>query len=175
MNLEEIHRNFQKAQDEIVSFFKEIPQETFFSNPPGGWSPAENIRHLTTSIVPVSLFLKKELHFLLQIFGKTSFSRSYSEIVRQYKKKLNEGSTAGVFSPFSLSFIRTREWQELECNTLSAALDQLIQVIPDWSEIEVDSTNIVHPILGTISVREMLYFSLYHLYHHSTIVEERLR
>lgn len=174
MNLEEIIRSFQSAQDEVISFYKSIPTETFFEKPKSGWSPAENIRHLTSSVLPVAIFLKKEFITLLNFFGKPEHKRTFKEIVNTYLHKIGSGAGSGVFTPFSLSFIRTPEWQELECNTLSELLNQLGQNISNWTELEIDSTAIIHPILGLISVREMLYFTYYHLYHHSCKVELRL-
>ena len=46
-----------------------------------------------------------------------------------------------------------------------------------WGELALDRYRLPHPLLGRLTVREMLLFTLYHSVHHfnlvSTRVEER--
>jgi len=43
------------------------------------------------------------------------------------------------------------------------------------SETALDLYILPHPLLGKITLREMLYFTAYHVYHHQTIVERDLK
>ena len=175
LSIRELQNNLLNAQNSIGYFFKSIPEETFFSKPDGGWSPAENVRHLTTATFTTGLFIKKELHFLLNLFGKGNSLKNLHQVRDEYLEKLSSGKKAsGIFTPISLSFFRTKEWQQKECEALEFSIQQIVGVLDHWTEEELDTTNIIHPILGIITVREILYFSLYHLYHHSSIVEKRL-
>jgi hypothetical protein len=35
-----------------------------------------------------------------------------------------------------------------------------------WSEDDLDNHRLPHPLLGKLTVREMLFFTLYHIQHH---------
>jgi hypothetical protein len=170
----ELVSEFTTAKNDLYEFYTSIPENLFFSKPENGWSPFENTKHLNTSTSVVSLFLRKELKFLLLLFGHSDSKKSMQEIIKNYNEKLNSGSGAGVFSPFFATSDIDIDKKKSEINSLLQSLQDLINVLPSWSEQELDSTNIIHPILGILSVREMLYFSLYHLYHHSSKVQQRL-
>ena len=43
-----------------------------------------------------------------------------------------------------------------------------------WSEAELDTRAVMHPLLGSLTMREMLYFMLYHDAHHATVVSIKL-
>jgi hypothetical protein len=43
-----------------------------------------------------------------------------------------------------------------------------------WSERQLDRIRLPHPVLGKLSVREMLFFTLYHNQHHIEAVKRRL-
>jgi len=44
----------------------------------------------------------------------------------------------------------------------------------DWSELQMDRIRLPHPVLGKLSVREMLFFTLYHNQHHLDAAKRRL-
>ena len=173
-NQSELIEQFSTAKSGILDFYTAIPESIFFSKPEIGWSPLENIKHLNTATSVVALFLRKELKFLLLLFGQSDSKKSIQEIIKNYNDKLNNGSGAGVFSPLFATNNVDVEKKKSEIKSLIESIQSLINVLPSWTEDELDRTNIVHPILGVMTVREMLYFSLYHLYHHSSKVQLRL-
>jgi hypothetical protein len=50
----------------------------------------------------------------------------------------------------------------------------LARALEHWTEMDLDRCRLPHPLLGKITVREMLFFTLYHYEHHWAIVAERL-
>jgi hypothetical protein len=42
-----------------------------------------------------------------------------------------------------------------------------------WSEAELDAYRLPHPLLGRLSVREMMFFTLLHNRHHQAVAERR--
>jgi hypothetical protein len=44
-----------------------------------------------------------------------------------------------------------------------------------WREADLDRYLLPHPLLGKLTLREMLHFTLYHNYHHVQSVATRLR
>ena len=48
------------------------------------------------------------------------------------------------------------------------------RAIGKWSEEKLDALQLPHPLLGNLTVREMLLFTLYHQRHHIDVVRRRL-
>ena len=45
--------------------------------------------------------------------------------------------------------------------------------IERWPEAAFDRHQLPHPLLGNLTVREMVHFTLYHQLHHMAVVERR--
>jgi hypothetical protein len=95
--------------------------------------------------------------------------------VRQtYLGKLAEGADAGGYTPgpgppAANPTDRRREIM----NAWAAVTVDLTNAIGGWNEPDADRYQLPHPILGHLSVREMLSFTVYHTAHHLRRVQER--
>ena len=58
---------------------------------------------------------------------------------------------------------------------MSILIDKLISEIDVFTENELDTLSIPHPLLGSISLREMLYNAIYHVEHHQKIIKTNLQ
>jgi len=45
---------------------------------------------------------------------------------------------------------------------------ELVSVAEKWNEDELDQYQLPHPILGKLTIREMLYFTIYHNLRHAS-------
>ena len=52
------------------------------------------------------------------------------------------------------------------------SLDVLISYLQNWSEEELETYNCPHPVFGKITVREILYFTIYHVQHHNETINK---
>ncbi|WP_350339986.1 DinB family protein [Paraflavitalea speifideaquila] len=68
LNIEEILRESEKAFQRFTAFCKEIPADTFFREPAGHWSIAQNLQHLVicTKTATAAYALPR---FLVRLFG----------------------------------------------------------------------------------------------------------
>ena len=128
------------------------------------WSIAENMQHLIQSAVPIVRLLNAPREVLLERFGKPAApSRSYQEVVAAYQTGLATGAKAsGIFLPQIAEGITKEMLQNIFEQTNAA----LMESIGKWNEAELDQYVIPHPVLGPLTVREMLYFTAYHNQHH---------
>lgn len=46
--------------------------------------------------------------------------------------------------------------------------------VDSWTEQDLDTVLLPHPLLGKLTVREMLYFTIYHAQHHQMLVDRDL-
>lgn len=137
--------------------------------PNGKWSPAQQLEHIHRAVRPVALALLVPKWFLRWRFGTPNRApRTYDAVVARYKEKLAAGGRAsGPFIPPHVAGARvpglSREVQ--------ATVETLCGRVGRWKETDLDRYLLPHPLLGKLTVREMLYFTIHHARHHQELVE----
>jgi hypothetical protein len=103
--------------------------------------------------------------FMLRlIFGKSNRpSKSYDDLVLKYQITLQNGGKATArFIPKSVVWVQ----KEKLILRLQSHVETLIQNISAYTEEDLDTLIAPHPLLGKLTLREMLYFTAYHVTHH---------
>lgn len=172
----EIARELRALHARSQDFWKSFSTVEFFRPLGDAWSPADNVRHLLKSNRPVLRAISTPKILLAIRFGAgLRPSRTYAEVREKYFSRLAEGVTAGRFTPRPLEGTEQTEEQR---NELLAEMDQvserLTNAISGWQEWQLDRLALPHPALGRLTVREMLFFTLYHNLHHVRNVERRM-
>jgi hypothetical protein len=171
----EIARELRALQARAQDFWSSFSTSGFFQPLGDAWSPADNVRHLLKSNRPVLRALSTPKLLLAVRFGAgLRPSRTYAEVRERYFARLAEGVTAGRFAPRPLE---ASEQTEDQRRALLADMDQVSKQLADaiagWREWQLDRLVLPHPALGRLTVREMLFFTLYHNLHHVRNVERR--
>ncbi|HEX2225203.1 MAG TPA: DinB family protein [Thermoanaerobaculia bacterium] len=172
---EDLLRDFAAVRAWSEAFWLGFPSDEFFEPLGEAWSPADNVRHLIKSNRPLEKALGfPKLMILVRFWVSKGRSRRYSEVVGTYKEALGGGLTAGRFSPRPLEPGETTpEMQKRLVADLGASLDGIAAATRRWSERQLDWLRMPHPGLGLLSVREMLFFTLYHQTHHAGTVAKK--
>jgi hypothetical protein len=175
MNRDDILRKLDTVQSESAAYWGAFDPPTFFAKLGEAWSPAENVRHLAKSIRPVTKALKVPRLLLRFKFGKPKrASVSYDALVARYQGLLEAGGKAGRFTP------SPREEVDLEARRAEILAEHaeanraLRAAIERWPDAALDRNQLPHPLLGNLTVREMLCFTIYHQFHHMGVVQRRL-
>lgn len=162
-------------QEEIRDYFRDLPLEQFFASQGQAWSPAGHLRHLIKSTRPLVRAMKLPKLLLGLLFGRSmAGSRSFEQVRDMYLAAIDEGLQAGRFAPSKApprvlgEDERTKILEEWD-----ATGEAFLHVLGRWSESNLDSHRLPHPGMGKLTVREMLYFTLYHDAHHARRVVER--
>lgn len=138
------------------------------------WTPGQQLEHIKKSIIPVVLAFRLPRFILKYQFGVTNRpSRTYEALVARYLKAL-EGRTAVApkqFRPLEVPF-KTKQKQ---LKAYQKAVQKLIRVAQKCSEKDLDYYVIPHPLIGKLTLREMLFFCIYHVQHHHQITKEIIR
>ena len=156
-----------KLMSETLSQFSSEP---FFTRKNDKWSPAEQAQHLVLSIKPLQLAYRLPGFALRLLFGKMNRpTRTYEELLDKYHAKLETGATASAaYVPKQL---KTGTTPEAVITSLQIAHQQLLKKVEKWKESDLDKYVLPHPLLGKISLREMLYFTDFHILHHKTLTK----
>jgi len=169
-SLEDVHR-------EVGGTFRELPADALFRRPEEGvWSPAENLVHLVRSVKAVADAMKLPRLLLAVLFGTAREpSRRFEEVREVYHERLARGGRAsGRYVPPQLDGDDPERTRSRMLAGWERAGGDLIARLRRWPEPSLDRYRLPHPLLGKLTVREMLFFTLYHDHHHLRIVRERV-
>ena len=171
----QLSQGLSRLVAEGTAYLAPMPDAQFFAPQGKAWSPSEHVRHLRKSSAPVAMALKLPRLLIRIRFGlRSGPSRRFAEVRQNYLAKLAEGADAGSYTPrrdpppANLTD-RRREIM----NAWAAVTVELTNAMAGWNEPDADRYQLPHPILGLLTVREMLIFTVYHTGHHLRRVQER--
>ncbi len=173
MDRNAIHAALLQHHADFIACVQAIPSDRRHTSPSGKWSPAQQLDHILRSVAPVQMAMGLPKWFLRLAFGKPNrAARSYDVLVQRYQEKLAAGGRAsGRFVPTDTP-ARSVERMSADLRTVVAALTKRVN---NWSDQDLDTTLLPHPLLGKLTMREMLYFTIYHVQHHQRLVERDYR
>ncbi|MFQ5526307.1 MAG: DinB family protein [Thermoanaerobaculia bacterium] len=175
-NGKEIREEWSRLHGEIAAAVDELDLEEFLAPQGEHWSPALHIRHLVTANRALSRGMSAPRFLLAIRFGvNRKGSRSFEEVRDLYRGALAAGGMAtGPYDPSRRSLdMEPEDLRALVMKRWHAAGSELGRAIDSWPETALDRYQAKHPLLGTMSVRELLYFTLYHNAHHGQRIVER--
>ena len=169
---EEIIVALNQSISNFNNFISLLNREQFENSPEGKWSAGQNLDHLIRSIKPLQLAYNLPKFILKMKFGKSNRpSKTYDQLVEKYKTKLAAGGKAvGPFVPAPVTF----EKKDLLLKIYEKQKINFIQKIRRQNEVDLDRYILPHPLLGKLTLREMLFFTIYHNEHHLRLLKERV-
>lgn len=165
-NSSELLQQIKTHHEAYFDMLAALPEDVFFSSYNDKWSPAMQLDHIQISIRPVLLAFSLPKFLLRFLFGKPNRpSRTYEALVEKYQGKLKQGGKApAAFEPKA-----GRDRNAMIAKTQHTA-NKLIKVLSKWDESEWEHYLLPHPLLGKLTLREMIYFTIYHVQHHHALV-----
>jgi uncharacterized damage-inducible protein DinB len=167
----EIISTLQASNQRVTEWFTEIPADIFFARQGEAWSASDNLDHLIKAHKPIAKVLKLPKTTLQATFGKPDkSSMAYEELCQIYRDEIARGAQAsGRFLPDQENPAGRREEKKKELvDEWSRASTELVLAAETWDEGELDQYQLPHPILGKLTLREMLYFTIYHNLRHAS-------
>jgi hypothetical protein len=165
---EKLRENYQNFAEEVSALSK----PDFIFSADGKWTAGQQLDHLVRAVAPVKTALSLPKFVPKLLFGKIDRClMDYDQVVATYQGKLAAGSKASRrFIPPGISF----EKREKLRDKLLTLVKDLTVKIENFNEAQLDKYLLPHPILGKLTVREMLYFTIYHCQHHHRAVLRNL-
>ena len=165
----EIKNELIAATNEIANICNEVNDAKFYENIISDkWSIAENLDHLSISSKATvkALGLSKPM---LESFGSLQRPCMTSdELLSTYKSILAKSAVAPS------KFFSAKESLGSKAEMLTAwqsIMDRLVARMEYWSEEDLDKYCIYHPAIGNITIRELLFFTVFHTRHHYNAIE----
>jgi hypothetical protein len=165
MQRQEIIAQLISNHGKLTRYLMSLNDEDFvFSLNNEKWSPGQHADHILRSVSAVRI-----LFALPKWMGKLTFkkanrpSRSYENLVARYHERLGLGGKAsGRFVPKTVA----PAGKAALAKSIEVAVGNLCRSLKKYSEEDLDKLVLPHPLLGRVTLREMLYFTIYHVEHH---------
>jgi hypothetical protein len=172
---DDIVRALRQLHAEGHAFATSIALPEFFAPQVDRWSPAVHIRHLTRSTRPVMQALALPRWIVRLRFGRaTTASRSFDQLVADYRAALAAGGQAPpAFVPVPNTGATTHEARVAILHSWDRSIRGVEQHAARWRDSDLDLLRLPHPLLGQLTVREILLFTVYHTAHHLRLIESR--
>ncbi len=163
----EIVEQLREVQRGVHQSAADMSSEAFFRGTAEAWSACDYLKHLLLSVKPFAKAMTYPPDALKRRFGESSrASTRYAELVARYEARLSEGIRAEDYDLIMPANFRMPDGvEDLRAYLIDLwdeAHDRMIEGMDHWSEADMDSVQILHPALGTITVREMLFFTIFH-------------
>jgi hypothetical protein len=173
MNKQAILEQLELHHTTFHQLMESLSAAEYLEAPAGKWCAGEQLDHICRSVAPVNLAFGLPGFLLQLLFGKVKRpSRSYEDLVEKYKVKLAAGGRAiGRYIPAESSWAARKKllWR------LEKLVNALNHKIQKMDEAQLDKYILPHPLLGKLTLREMLYFTIYHVQHHQRLTLQNFK
>lgn len=165
-----IHEQLILQFDAFADYIQNLSVHRFTVSPEGKWSAGQQLDHLIKSTKPVNSALALP-RMLLRFWGAPKRpTMTYDEIVTEYQQVLSAGGHATkMYMPAIIEGYQ----REALLKQFIQQKDRLLQLLRQWHEDDLDKYLLPHPLMGKITIREVMYFTIYHTQHHLQSLKQR--
>ncbi len=161
----------QIKENQLTALFSAQPDIFWEVQPKGKWTAGQHVIHLVQSETPLIKALKLPNFILKWKFGSSNRpSRSYEEVVHRYEEKL-AAAGPGVVGPFSRKMPDSVSSEShIWISKLSELNSKINNVTKKLSDKELDTILLPHPLMGKMTLREILMWNAHHIQHHIDVL-----
>lgn len=158
----EILETIQSHAAQFAAYLESLSPEQFFAGTPEKWGAALQTQHLTQTLSMIA----KALTVPDRLPPANSKSRDFASIKRDYNEALGGGVTlTGNFLP-TLEPKADAAYQQEVIGAFKNAVVLFSSNLEAWTEEQLDTLGMKHPLMGILPTREMAIFAIYHNTHH---------
>jgi hypothetical protein len=166
------------AEVDVANFFRSLSPDELVLRVESAWTAAEQLAHLNTTVSAVAKgFAASRLLLRIRYGRARSPGRGHIALRDHYRTLLARGGRAnGPFVPARLDLApaQIEEHRESLLARWGRVNARLQKALESWDDKHLDTIRLPHPLLGKISAREMIYFTVYHSEHHVIATKKRL-
>ncbi len=168
--LPEIVSALERNAQELAGYFGSLPEPVFLSGDDLHWGAAHHLVHVTIGHRRVARGLAAA-GALPPSPGEAS--RRYAEVCATYRERLAAVPPAVLQRNPLPPQVPAGATQAEVVAAYTEASAKVREAAAAWSEDDLDRRGMPHPLMGLVSVREMLMFMVFHDRHHLEGVRSR--
>lgn len=172
MNTSEITRLLQENHKAFIAYMTALGNADFMQRYGQKWTAGQQLQHITICVKPLVQVFSMDKPMIAATFGVgAGISRNETEMFNLYKEKLDAGGKAPErFVPPNVELSQKQTLTE----TLQKHIDHLCAALNTFNDDELDTLLIPHPLMGNITLREMLINAIQHVEHHHKATQQNL-
>jgi hypothetical protein len=166
---EEIISSLNSSFKHAAGLVSTSDKYTFELSKNSKWSVGQHLNHLIKSVEPVNMALGLPRIIPTLLFGKRNRPvLNYDGVIARYKEVLaNGGKSTGAYLPGNVLF----EKRGKLVRDFNVQLNKLTVQVNKLTDEQLDNILLPHPLLGKMTIREILFFTIYHTQHHANSME----
>jgi len=172
MNKQEIINALYYSHQSFIEYLTGLSTDQYTFRNGAKWSAGQQLEHIILCVTPLVKVFGMDHSAIEQNFRMATLpSLSYDALVAKYIEKLQQGGKAPErYEPEEQAALSGRELSE----TLVQLVATLCRRVEQFTEQQLDTFLIPHPLLGNLTFREMLYNAIYHVGHHAKMTKKNL-
>lgn len=163
MSKETLIAKFLNNHFELSNYVDSLNEIEFLLSANEKWNAGQQVKHVILCLIPIdqALFSKE---YIEKKFGKADrASLDYDSIINNYKSALSNGGKAPErYLPAPVLF-EDKQALNTEFKNLLISIENKLG---NYSETELDTLVLPHPLMGMMTIRELLFLMTYHATHH---------
>jgi len=173
MTKEEVVTMIKQKHQSLFDWLEGHSDQKWSEGPQGKWNTGEHIVHLIQSETALNKALQLPKFYLKYKFGTNNRNnRTYKEVVTKYQAKL--AANPGVVANISKSMPKmSPENKRAYISKLNKQKRKLTNRINKWTEKDLDTFLLPHPLMGRMTIREIAMWVAYHTEHHHDILKKK--
>lgn len=162
-----------KVYLDFSNYIDSLDEKEFSFTNSSTWTAGQQLDHIVKSVAPINTFMKLPDFSKKLMFGKNKGnSRTSDEVINDYLDKLEKGGKApSAYVPKSIPFSQKADL----ISKLNYIIKKIVSSIEKLNEKDIDTFRAPHPLIGKLTVRELVYFSIYHVGHHQKSIQKLLK
>lgn len=157
--MEKVHiiQELVRHHHHFIHTLESLSDADFQRKPSEKWRLGQQLEHIIKSVKPVNMAFGSPMFVLKMKFGTANRpSKSYEALVEKYLKVLEENQdyvVPGRFAPEEIPHkLKGQKLKELK-----GLVQKLVSRLAKFTEEGLDTHILPHPVLGKLTLREMLY------------------
>ena len=160
MTKQELIERFYINHQEMIDYVNSLTDEQFMYRENGKWTAGQQFSHVYLTLLPFLKVLPSK-EFIMQKFGKINRPTwNYTTVIENYFK------TSLKAPPQFLPEQVPLEQKAIITANIQKKLLSIQQLLNQYTDDELDTLVLPHPLLGNLTIREMFYLMTYHPTHH---------
>jgi len=140
---------------------------------PEKWNAGQHLQHILISVARLGKAIDNPKFVIsLEEAGLKREGMSYEALIAVYLEFIKKGAKASA--PFVPELVTIEQRPQL-VKDVQAAVTELCLKLDAYSEQQLNELTIPHPLLGRITLREMIYFTIKHAEHHYELTKQYLQ
>lgn len=170
MKKEAIAELLEEKHQELFNWLEKQPDDNWENGPENKWTVGQQILHLVNSLQMLNNALSYPRFFLKYKFGTCNReARDYETVAKKYQEKLLVNQERAKIFNQKLKIPKQKDRDRL-LTRLQIQSKKLQYKVRKISDVNLDTLVLPHPLMGKMTIREIIMWTAHHTAHHTNIL-----